>query len=340
MKPLFIFAIFRTLYAEITEGDFHAQQDFPALALAKLEDRITYLKNLAYSRVGRQLATDNSKPVVGNNLGNVVQAKEQTIWGFGWENGKFIRCQHPQHVAVFMQMRNGEPSMRLNLFDRSSERPPKKSQMKCMLYLRLNKVTRSSSRIHEVVFEFKSNCKNTRIFKIFGNYSVDAYDEVMRNLKVQFFGTTFDVYFGRGNGPNIESQSVQNGSLVKRKKYLYTTNYYQKPVYKYKPEDLFYNMTYYRNQTEFANFTDIDKKIETMYNQPNRFKWAQWLPINESFEFLPKTSDNPYFDYDQIETIWNNKNPQDCPIRYEAYPSNKWMWDYGSRGMVMECQVS
>lgn len=340
MKPLFLLAILRTLLAEITEGVSELQRDFPAFALARLEDRVSYLKQLAYSRVGRQLSTVDKKPIVGKDLGTIVKTNEQTIWGFGWESGKFVRCQHPQHVAMFMQMRNGEPSMRLNLFDRNFERPPSKKQMNCMLYLRLNRVTRSSSRIHEVVFEFKSNCKNTRIFKIFGNYSLDTYDEVMRNLKVQFYGTTFDIYFGSGTGSNIENEAVQNGSVVKRKKYLYTTNYYQKPAYKFKPVELFYNLTYYQNQTEFADYKKFDSQVEAMQSEPYKHKWAQWLKINESFEFLPKTAENPYFEYDEIDAMWNNKNPQDCPVRYESTPSNKWMWDYGARGMVMECQVS
>lgn len=161
--------------------------------------------------------------------------------------------------------------MRLNLLIETSKDHLQKAQMKCMLYLRLNRVTRSSSRIHEVVFEFKSNCKKTRIFKIFGNYSMDYNDEVMRNLKVQFLEIAFDVYFGKGGtGSNTENQSVQNGSLVKGKNICTPPTIIRNQSIEFKPEDLFYNLTYYQNQTEFSNFTQIDQKVKLCIpNQTN-----------------------------------------------------------------------
>lgn len=338
MKIGLFFTLLGYLLGEVQQVLQDHPRDYAVFALRQLDDQMVNLKNLASARLGRKLIKRFTRGVVGKDVGSIVQVKNPKAWGFGWEKGQFVRCQHPAHLTALMQLSSTMGGDRIQLFNRYPIREAKPAQMNCMLYVRLNRVTKDKNKIHEVVFELKSNCKKNRFYKIFVAYNERFFDNIIRNLKINFFQTSFEVYFGRDY--KFIKNSRPNGiDLVSKTKYLYTTDYTQDPSYKLKPVELFYNMTYYRNQTEHSDFqmNDIYKKTEAL-DQARR-TWAQYKKINTSFDFLPKEKDKPYFSFAEIEAIWADKNPQNCPVNFEPRTSSRWRWDYNSYGMVMDCQM-
>lgn len=338
MKFGLFFTFLGSLLGEVREIWQNQPRDYPVFALQQLESQVSNLKSLANARLGRKLVKDIAKGYVGKDAGKIVQVISPKAWGFGWEKGQFVRCQHPAHLTALMQISSAMGGDRVQLFNRYPIREAKPVQMKCMLYVRLNRVTRDKNKIHEVVFELKSNCKRNRFYKIFIAYNDHYYDTIIRNLKINFFQTSFEVYFGRSNKFTTQTK-IDKVDLISKTKYLYTTDYFQEPSYKLKPIDLFYNMTYYQNYTEFSEFQTKDFAKKTEAHHQARRTWAQYKKINQSFDYLPKARDDPYFTSAEIDAIWGDKNPQNCPITYEPRTSLRWNWDYNSFGMVMNCQM-
>lgn len=369
MKVLPVFLILWNIQAEVIHVP--PEKDHVQFLLSKLDDRIKHLKNRAASRFPRVLnpaTTPNQAAFRADNqflaqgFGSITQANNSIVWGFGWKDGKYVRCPENVRLHTILQINSRNETRYVPaLFNRNERRRKLSRQMQCTLYARIVRVVRYHLVIHEVVLEFRSNCKRSRFFKIFTGFSRADRDHDLHRIRLRIQGATFEIYFNAdaskmGNMVQTPWTGGDNWSRYWSSNWQWYNPRIQGPIslvrYKlarpfwsalapvFKPLEIFQNTTYYMNETEYGqNVANMQTIIANQTNRNNTV-WIDWRRINSTFDVVPKSLNSPLFTSQDMDNIWAGANPQECPMTtLWSHRHHSWSWFYMMWGEQMNCNL-
>lgn len=259
----------------------------------KLEDKLNYLRRRhnSFLRQNRQL-----------HRGELRFAANNAVYGFGWQNGNFMRCPDAEHFQIYFNSDGTRRPQPLPvLFNRyNGNRRRLAAQMQCMLYVRFVRLSRL---VHigfvELEVHLRSNCMRTVLNKFF---IVPFHERFPNRILLIFNQIRFNV---RTRSDNYAFQGKNMRRLVRE--FALINFYSSRRFIVNKPETIFPQEIRY------------NPDVEVMRERPLPFQ-----PFNGPFVIIPKTPDNPVWTLDEIRRFWTGPNPQDCRINIVREPLRFW----------------
>lgn len=305
----------------------------------------------------RQRRYPNSRELIDVDMRKQLLVEKgggNVIFGFGWKDGKFVRCYHPTHYTFSKGFNNITDTDKMNtdiynvkLYNRYKARTAKPAQMQCMLYA-------SISAVQYIIFlkriefrvTFRSGCMPTTVTRVFTVAEVEPSNmPLVVELKVdkRAFVFEFDnkkaVY---GSGPDAR-EGYNNYKLL---------NYYKSFVnYMKSPKLANVNQamaTYERSQKtneekekiqnakqakldaegegDAERLLSLSSSSRTETGPGMSYKkfrklyrdynmdWLAYKRVGNSEIMSMENNKKPYFPHATLTTIWGGNNPTSCTI--------------------------
>ena len=349
---------------DITDEDL---SELPDKIVAKLHNKmrdVLELRKRKYPHSRELLDIDMKKQLL------VEKGNNNQIFGFGWKDGKFVRCYSPSHFHYskpFNNMTDPNPKQRVKLYNRYKKRALKPNQMQCMLYGSVGGIEyfESLKRL-ELRVVFRSPCKDYAITRLFyvteyhlrGQTTVPVVAEISVNgIKYTF---EFDEKLSYvGNGSSRRMAYTQYKFLSS---YIPAINWMVKPrlpnaelaLKQYEKsrsvnknmdsmavsEDRKLVLDFNDNLSEDSVMLPLDPETE-FKGKRGRSKFRKlyknynysWIPYKPAGDYeIFKNTDNrkPYYKYEEIDSIWSNTSPVKCGTGQTSSSSPSWNTQYVS----------
>lgn len=352
LSLIFLFFVSAVKQDIMVETAIHKETDLKELSdniVSKVHDQMREALEL------RQRKFPNSRNLIDVDMKKQIlieKGDNSVIFGFGWNEGKFMRCYSPMHYELSKPL-NDVPDTseteKIKFYNRYAPRPLKPQQMQCMLYATIGAIQYIEMlRMIEFEVVFRSPCMKTVITRIF-TVSETYYMPVVVELKFQ--GETYLFEFDEklsytGHGQKRKSTYSQYKLL---NFYVAVVNWMRKPIL---PDPALALQRYEksqqsRNNTETgagglgprmlqvsaiddpssgALLPVITDEMKMQFKGKKGFKMFRKLYRNYSYSWLPykqvgveeilksKDSKIPYFEYEVINAIWEANNPTQCTI--------------------------
>ena len=140
----------------------------------------------------RQLGLDNSKHL------DLVLGVKDSMYGFSWTTGKYLRCPHPSHYKLGKVLFNyyEKPKRLVRLYNRFKDRRVHIGQMMCDLSMKVFSMNYNAFlKTAQVNIEFKSGCMKSKTMVSLVTTNIFFDHEVPTFVKVLIGGEPYYIRF-------------------------------------------------------------------------------------------------------------------------------------------------